>query len=254
MKPTPTFFLLAVLGSLSNSLCRGATVLVDDFSDLTLTEYTQTRILDSTFANVNISFSASTGALGASYSGTPNAAEQVVILRDDYTLGVGETLTVDVSQATSTSDLDLGIVVATTKSPTAVSSLDLDTRDTMQWASVYIRPNQNAVRSLSYDGTTLVSGTGVLTADETTVAKLWIKRDSANTFSLGYINTSATSFTSKTVTMGSSSVGAAIGFYADLRVAGGTLGTLDNLTIIPEPSTAILAGLTAIGLGFRRKR
>lgn len=246
-------FLCSTLICITSATSAGAAVLVDDFSDLTLTEYTQTRVLDNLASEVNISFSAASGALNTTYSGG-NAAEQVVLLRDDYTLAIGQTLTVDVSQATTTSDLDFGIAVASTKTPTSiVNGGDTDTRDTMQWAAVYIRPNQNSVRSLSYDGAALVSGTGVLTADETAVAKLWIKRDSATSFSLGYTNTSDVSFTSKSVTL-SSNVGNAIGFYADLRVNGGALGSLDNLSIVPEPSAAALAGLAALGLAFRRRR
>jgi hypothetical protein len=253
MKPLQTLFIASATGIATLMTANAAVGLVDNFSDLTLTEYTQTRVLDNGASAANVSFSASTGALFASYSGT-NAAEQVVLLRDDISLAVGETLTVDVSQAITTSEMDFGIAVAATKTPTSiVNGGDLDTRDTMQWASIYVRPNQNAVRSLSYNGTTLDSGTGILTAVENTVSKLWIKRDTSTSFILGYTNTSAVDFTSKTVTL-SSSVGTAIGFYADLRANGGNLGGLDNLTIIPEPSSSMLGLLFGAGFLVRRRR
>ena len=253
MKSLQTLFFASSIGAATLMTAQAAVGLVDNFSDLTLTEYTQTRVLDNGAATANVTFSASTGVLFASYAGT-NAAEQVVLLRDDISLAVGETLTVDVSQAITTSEMDFGIAVAATKTPTSiVNGGDLDTRDTMQWASIYVRPNQNAVRSLSYNGTTLDSGTGILTAVENTVAKLWIKRDTSTSFILGYTNTSAVDFTSKTVTL-SSSVGTAIGFYADLRANGGNLGGLDNLTIIPEPSSSMLGLLFGAGFIVRRRR
>lgn len=226
--------------------------LADDFSDATLSKYSQTWVLDNGIAETNVSLSASTGALVSTYGGTINQAELVVLLRDDYALVVGETVTVDVSLATSTSTSDFGIAVAITKTPTSVTVGNLDTRKTFNWAAIYIRPNQNAVRSLSNVGTTLDSGTGGLEADETTVAKLWIKRINATDFSLGYIGTSNASLPSKTVTM-TTDVGTAIGFYADLRAVGDTLGLLDNLTIVPERSATALGGFATLGLALRRR-
>lgn len=254
MKPLPlSLFAFAFVVATTCPACA-AVVVVDDFNDLSLSEYTLTRVLDNAAAAANISFSSSTGALVASYSGGTNAPEQVVFLRNDYSLGVGELLTVDVAQAISLSEMDFGIMVASTKTPTPiVNGGDTDTRDTMQWAAIYVRPSQNAVRSLSYNGIAGDSGTGVLSAVENTVAKLWIRRDNSTNFTLGYINTSAVSFTSKTVTL-SSSVGNAIGFYADLRANGGTLGGLDNLTIVPEPSSSMLGLLFGAGVVLRRCR
>jgi hypothetical protein len=131
---------------------------------------------------------------------------------------------------------------------------DTDTRDSFAWAAVYVRPNQNTVRSTFGNTATVVTATGILTADETTVSKLWITRNTATQYVLGYTNTSAVDFTSQTVNFtSSSSVGDAIGFYADLRANGGTLGSLDNLTIIPEPSAALLGGLGVLCL-LRRRR
>ena len=66
--------------------------LVDDFSTVGLGEYTQTRVLDNAISEANISFSDSTGSLGASYGGTLAAVEQVVLLRTDYSLTIDSTL------------------------------------------------------------------------------------------------------------------------------------------------------------------
>lgn len=254
MKPLPQLFCASSFVAATACSSNAAVVVVDNFNDLSLSEYTLTRVLDNAAAAANISFSSSTGSLVASYTGGTNAAEQVVLLRNDHSLGVGELLTVDVAQAISLSEMDFGIAVASTKTPTPiVNGGDIDTRDTMQWAAIYVRPTQNAVRSLSYNGIGGDSSTGVLTAVENTVAKLWIRRDTSTEFTLGYINTSNVSFTSKTVTL-SSSVGNAIGFYADLRANGGTLGGLDNLTIVPEPSSSMLALFFGTSLMLRRRR
>lgn len=254
MKPLPLLLFLSTFVAATASFAHAATVVVDNFNDLSLSEYTLTRLLDNSAATANISFSSSTGSLVASYSGGTNAPEQVVLLRNDYSLGVGELLTVDVAQAISLSEMDFGIAVASTKTPTPiVNGGDIDTRDTMQWAAIYVRPTQNVVRSFSHNGIVGDSATGILPAVENTVAQLWIRRDTSTNFTLGYINTSAVSFTSKTVTL-SSSVGNAIGFYADLRANGGTLGGLDNLTIVPEPSSSMLGLLFGAGLLLRRRR
>ena len=236
-------------------LSSQAATLVDSFSDVPLTEYTQTRILDNGAATANVSFSAPSGALFASYAGSPNAPEQVVLLRNDFSLSIGQTLIVDVAQSTTTAQMDFGIAVSNTLTPTSiVNGGDTDTRDTFAFAAIYVRPSGNNIRSTFSNTATPVTANGVLVADETTVSKLWITRNTATEFALGYTDTSNVAFTSQTVNFtSSSSVGSAIGFYADLRAAGGTLGSLDNLMIVPEPSTALLGGLSLLGL-LRRRR
>ncbi len=249
--------ILPLAAILAAPFALNAQVVIDDFSDLNVSEYTLTRVLDNGFAEANVSFSASSGSLVASYAGTVNQAEQVLFLRSDYTLFVGETLTVDVSFATQASQMDFGIAVSAT-TPTAASSGDTDTRDAFAWAAVYVRPSQNSVRSTFADTTAPVTATGVLTADETTVSKLFIRRNTANEFVLGYVNNSAVEVISQTVTFISSPlVGAQIGFYGDLRAVGGTLGSLDNLSLsnVPEPaSVAALAGALVFGLTVARRR
>lgn len=250
----PLFF-IAAAGIASAIPARAATV-VDTFTGTLSSQYTLTRVLDNA-SGANVSFSTTGGALRASYSGLTNAAEQVLLLRNDFTLAVGNTLTVDVSQATSTSQMDFGIAVATTKSPTGVITTG-DSRSTFDWTAIYVRPNENSVRNLSVTGSptrTLTSASGILSGvDETTVKTLWIKRDSTDVFSLGYISSSNVSVTARTVTLSGFGATPAFGFYADLRANGGTLGTLDNLTLVPEPSSAALGGLAVLTLVFRRKR
>lgn len=261
MKPRHPLFIAAAFGIAFAVTASAATVVVDDFTDGLSSQYTLTRVLDNGIAEANISFSTTGGALRSLYTtgSTPvNQAEQVVLLRDDYSLAVGQMLTVDVSMLTgNTNAFDFGIIVANTKTPTAATVGNTDTRKTMQFAVSMIRPGDNSVRSFYYDGslpTTLGSNDAVLTVDEANVSKLWIKRNTSSSISMGYTNNLGVDFTSRTVTTFGSGVGTAIGFYTDLRTNGATLGPFDNLTIVPEPSSAALAGLAALALAFRRRR
>ncbi len=259
MKPRHSLLIAAAFGISSAATAPAATV-VDTFTGALSSQYTLTRVLDNGIAEANISFSTTGGALRSLYAtGTnTNQAEQVVLLRDDYSLAVGQMLTVDVSMLTgNTNTYDFGIIVANTKTPTAATVGNTDTRKTMQFAVSMIRPGDNSVRSFYYDGslpTSLGSNDAVLTVDEANVSKLWIKRNTSSSISMGYTNNLGLDFTSRTVTTFGSGVGTAIGFYTDLRTNGATLGPFDNLTIVPEPSSAALAGLAALALASRRRR
>jgi hypothetical protein len=228
--------------------------IVDDFNTAGLGEYTQTAVLDNGAAESNVSFSDGSGALVASYAGTVNQPEQVVFLRDDATLGVGEKLVADVSMAALASQMDFGIAVSATKTPTAASAGDTDTRDSFNWASVSVRPSQNAIRVNSSINGVVTTGSGVLAADEALVNRLFIQRLSSTSFKVGYVDTSEVTFDALTINFTTNDVGSAIGFYADLRAAGGTLGSLDNLRIVPEPAAGLMALMGIIGLVSLRKR
>jgi len=245
---------LVVSACLMSALAQGQ--LIDNFGVAGLGEYTQTTVLDNAIAEANVSFSDATGALVGSYGGTSSQPEQVLLLRSDFNLAVGNALLVNALFLTQSSQMDFGIAVSATASPAGVSIADTDTRDTFNWAAVYVRPSQNAVRSTSSIGGSVVTGTGVLGADETVVSYLFIERNSSTDFTLGYIDSAANRFVSRSITFGATDVGTAIGFYADLRAVGGSLGSLDNLRIItiPEPTTGTLLGLGILAVAIRLRR
>jgi hypothetical protein len=245
--------LIIVAGSLA---IAAQAQLIDDFNSAGLGEYTSTRLLDNAVSEGNVSLADASGSLGASYGGTLAGAEQSVLLRNDFSLSVGYRLMVDVSFGTKASEMDFGIAVGSTASPTAASGADTDTRDTFNWAAIYVRPSQNTVRATSFINGTGATGTGILAADETTVGQLFIERTSLTGFTLGYYDTSAVRHDSRTATFTVNDVGTAIGFYADLRAVGGSLGALDNLRIeaVPEPGSLSLLALGGVGVWLVRRR
>ena len=229
---------------------------IDDFETPGLGQYLQTTVLDNGIAEANVSFSDATGALVGSYGGTVSQPEQVLFLRNDFNLPVGSMLLVDTAFPPQTSQMDFGIAISATVNPLAASLADTDTRDLFNWAAVYVRPSQNAVRSTSSINGAVVTGTGVLTVDETLVSQLFIERNTSTDFTLGYYDTSANRIVSRTVSFTATDVGTAIGFYTDLRAAGGSLGSLDNLriTLIPEPASGALLGVGALAFMLFRGR
>jgi hypothetical protein len=230
--------------------------LIDDFSG-SLTAYTLSKVLDNNTAS-QISFSDSSGALQATYAATGTAAaEQVLFLRSDYSLGVGYMLMADVNW-TLTGSQDFGIALATTATPFALGDgFGGDVRTNYILAA--IRSTSDHMIGTGIDGANghtsfaidpQVQGTGNPTVT------LGIARTSATSFDIYYNQGAGLTFL-RTLTTTDPTIGNAVGFYADMRTAG-TIGTLDNLRIelIPEPTTMTLCGLGGfLGLvGWMRRK
>jgi len=215
--------------------------LIDDFSG-NLSAYTATRILN------NGNHSPANTYLGEISSGSLQintsayvGIEQFALTRTDYTLGVGYELTANYSHL-NTGSQDIGLYVgAGTPTP--------DVR--ADYINIYMR-NNGQLFSRGFNGSTefTLSGGGTITPD-----LLFIARTTATTFDLGYyLGATRTILTTRTVA--NTSIGDAIGFYADVRAVG-IRGNLDNLTlsVIPEPSAAALVGLgMTMLLGRMRRR
>src|SRR5262245_25888702 len=110
--PIRSALLLTTLGT--SSALAGPIGLVDDFSDTSLAEYTQTAVLDNNTVR-GVNFASPAGALQSSNIDT--TPEQVLLLRGDRTLGVGETLRLDASIAQQAVFGDIGIAVGSTATP-----------------------------------------------------------------------------------------------------------------------------------------
>lgn len=243
--------------ALALALCAGSAAqaqLIDDFSG-SLSPYTLSPMLyanSSGTPTTTISFTDPSGALQAT-AANYNAIEQALFLRNDYSLAIGKTLTVDVNWSLGNSQ-DLGLAVASTATPTTVTGAtgNADSRSSLSYAYVGIRGDAWHIVSSGFDGSTALTtqqyqpGSGAATS-------LFITRTSATTFDMGYNMGSGNTVLTTYTFANSANVGDAIGFYADMRAAG-SIGTFDNLQIVPEPSTLALLGLGFGALLFRRKR
>ena len=229
-----------------------------------LSGYTTTLVLDNSLgAGSGVLFSSSASGLQSSFVGTVSQPEQALFLAPVSSFGtafaVGERLSVNVSMPVSSTQMDFGLAVSSTATPIAAGSGNgYNSRTTFDWASVSVRPSQAAVRGgADVSGTLNTSyNTG---AAANTVTALYIDWVSADVFNLGYIDTSAVGHNLYTATFnGGSTIGAAIGFYGDLRAASTSLGNFTDLTIspVPEPSTLALCGAGFAGLfvAMRRKK
>lgn len=238
--------------------------LIDDFSDTDLSEYTFTKVLDQGDGTTNVSFSSPSGALQVNSAGS-SGAEQVLFLRDDFALDVGERLLADVDPSTGW-DRDLGIAVAATDTPTGLGSTAGDVRS--DYVEVSFR-SDNQVVSIAVNDTTEASGQEFATTDyngeqfnTTDPLSLYIARLSANEFEVGWFQNGT--FHALTNNGGvinpyvvdNADVGLALGFYADVRAdLAASPVTLDNLRIeaIPEPASLGLLGLGGLAM-LRRRR
>jgi hypothetical protein len=233
-----------------------------------LSGYTTTLVLDNSLGvGSGVSFTSSGSGLSANFVGTVADPEQALSLAPvssfSTTFAVGDMLTVNVAVPVSTIQEDLGLAIAATATPTAAGSGNsYNSRTTFDWASVSVRPSQGSVRGGDDISGTLTTSYNTAVASSG-VSQLFIQWNSADFFTLGYVDTSAVSHTLYTATFaGASTIGTAIGFYGDMRDAGGgtTLGTFSNLAIstipVPEPTTMALCGLGGLlGLaGWMRRK
>lgn len=228
-------------------------VLVDDFSSGVLTSYTQTKVLDQGAGTSNVSFSASTGGLQSISTGT-TGAEQVLLLRSDFSLGINQQLRADVTGFGTARNQDLGIAVAATATPTGLGNgVAGDTRaNNPRYIYSGIRTDAGHYAASGFDAAGLA-----LLQDQTNnanpITSLFITRTGASTFEVGF-KKDAGDVVAGTFTMTGTTTGTAIGFYTDMR-ADNTIGTFDNLTItnVPEPTSLALLGLGGLA-ALRRRR
>jgi hypothetical protein len=252
--------------SVSSAALGGPIGLIDDFSDTSLSEYTLTKVLDQNAGTSNVSFSSPSGALQSASAGT-TGAEQVLFLRDDVSLGVGEKLVADVSGNNANWDRDLGIAVGYTKSPTGLGDPAAgDVRTS--YVEVSYRANSQVVSFARNGATNLTSGqefSGTTYGGQSFsgyVDQIYIARLTANTFEVGWVDggvqhvltNNGAAFSPYTIT-DTNVPGAAVGFYTDMRAdLAASPVQLDNLRIelIPEPAS--LGALALAGLVQRRRR
>ncbi len=211
-------------------------VLIDDFNDTDVSEYTATVILDANGGAGNtFAVQSPSGTMEVNTS-VYDGIEQMAIVRSGLSLAVGEEVQVDLTH--SGASQDIGLYVGGT-TPVAGTRQD--------YVAVYAR-GDGALYSRGFDGT---SEYGLDGAGVQPYTQLFIARTAANTYETGYYN-GATRNVISTRTPGTANDGTVVGFYTDVRGAG-TLGNLDNLQVIPEPATIGLIGIFGAGLFASRR-
>ena len=226
----------------SSAAIAGPLALVDSFSDTSLSEYTKTLVLDQN-ATSDISFISPAGQLQVTKS-AGTEAEQVLFLRDDFSLAVDEILRVDLSYtATAAMRADIGIAVAASKTPTPLvynAGLGGTQETRRDYAAVYVQADANNLKGIYVNGavpgpTIFAGGFGTLTAGD--VLGLYIRRDTLNDFALGYTTAAGdTDFATQSLT--NTAIGTAIGIFGDVRSVT-TFGGLDNLRVENPDATQV---------------
>lgn len=231
------------LFALSSFAMGGPIGTIDDFGDADLSQYTKSVVLEQSATNA-ISFASPAGVLQVSKA-ADDGAEQVVFLRDDYTLAIGETLRVDTAAPTATDYADFGIVVANSVDPPDAvwTAGTADAR--AGYAAVYLKAQTSGIGYFvaNVGGGQLASSAGVGGVTFADVTGLYIRRTTSSVFDIGY-STALGDTSATTVDFMDGGVGAAVGLYADLR-ATHTYGDLDNLRIVASP---VLGDVTGEGV------
>lgn len=238
---------------------------IDPLNGDSLSGYTDTLVLDnSSGGGSGVSFSDTSGTLTASFTGTVSDPEQAVFLAPANSFGtifaVGDMLSINVNTPASSTLEDFGLAVSSTSTPTAAGSGNgFNSRPTFDWESISVRPSQNSVRVNTSISGTLTTGNNVANIGTTAnISELFINWVSADVFQLGYVSNNVAVVDATATFAPSSTIGTSIGFYADLRATGASLGSLSNLAIspipVPEPSSIALCGMGLISSLFMLRR
>jgi hypothetical protein len=238
--------------------------IIDPLNNTELGDYTTTLMLDnSSGAGEGISFGEASGSLTASYVGTGTSAEQALLLAPTSAFStvftVGDMLSVNVNTPASTTIEDFGLAVSTATPTAAGSGNGFNSRAAFDWESISVRPSQSSIRVNTSISGTLTTGSNVAGVGSTAnISELFINWVSADVFQLGYVSNNVAVVDATATFAPSSTIGTSIGFYADLRATGTSLGSFSNLAIspipVPEPSIIALCGMGVISSVFMLRR
>lgn len=209
-------------------------VVIDDFSG-GLGAWTSTVILDANGGGSNTASWQTTSNQLELNTTAYDGIEQYAYIRGGLTLAIGEEVQLDLSVSGSQ---DLGLYVGGT-SPVTGTRAD--------YVAVYARGN-GQVFSRGFDGASEYPLEG---GASPAYDSLFIARTAANTYEAGYYEGAVRTIIS-TRNPATANDGDFVGIYADVR-GSGVLGSADSISVIPEPSVALLGGLGLLGL-LRRRR
>jgi hypothetical protein len=232
--------------------------LVDTLNNTTLSPYTQTTILQNG-ASSGITFSDTSGSLTSTGGGT--VPDQVLLLRNDYSLAVGETLSISISGlGTSSANADFGIAIASQVNPVPFVYSGISGSTRSNFLAMYVKPGSSQVGSIGFNGTSQLYSSGGVTPPGgaySTVNGLWITETAANVFSDGYTTPSGNVTVGSGITFTGALIDNSIGFYSDMRGTITSAALFNNLTITPapEPSMLALCGVGLVGMfGVMRRK
>ncbi len=230
------------IASAAASLCAisvatsHAATLIDDFSGAF--SATTVVILDVNSGASNTATWSTSGGVLSYVTSAFDGIEQAASYYSGVTLDIGQELQVNVNHTGASQDIGLFVGAVPTTGARA------------NYVNVYARDNAT-VYSRGFNGSSELALAGGATTG--TFDRLFILRDAASSYELGYYLTDGTRVVvSDRDGLDAAVNGSAVGIYTDVRAAG-TLGSLDNLVIIPEPAVALLGGLGLLGL-LRRRR
>ncbi len=171
-------------------------------------------------------------------TGDNSNAEQWGLLRDDFSLQVGQKLVVDlVGMTDAGTEFNAGIMIHTSTGVGLDDISGASPSNTLQDRLGYLTMSwrSNGTDALCEYFNSQNSGTQLKadTGGERPV-KLWIIRESADTYTAGWTMADGIdrTFGGMPVTV-NAAPGAAVGFYTDMRTAGSAV--FDNLKIVPVP-------------------
>ena len=203
-------------------------------------------------------WTASAGAVTLVRSSGTFPEQQVDMVNS--TVDIGEIYRCDIVVHSTTFNADLGLVVCPTQTPPAAVSTgsNVDARSNM--LTMYLKDGSSGWGNVDYVNSVNVAGqNGYVTAqaDYPNVIGLWIKHVGVGEFTEGYTSSVLGDVQFRDVTGVTWDTGSNdyIGLYADVRAVT-TYGQLENLRVVPEPATAVMALVGALGMGliWLRKR